>query len=98
MNMKSPLAPVATAVVITLGAVSATVARPEQFAARYLRDAVCVVARTRRQIRAKGFEGRGPEAMAAHLDHLAVLQILRKEVRAAQFDRRAKQQAVPPRV
>ncbi|MBK6940821.1 MAG: DEAD/DEAH box helicase [Planctomycetes bacterium] len=52
-------------------AVSATVARPETFAARYLHDAVCVVAQTRRSIRAKGFEGRGPEAMASHLDRLA---------------------------
>jgi len=52
-------------------AASATVDRPAELAARYLRDAELVLVPGLRRIRARGFDGRGPAAMAAHLDDLA---------------------------
>jgi ATP-dependent helicase Lhr and Lhr-like helicase len=52
-------------------AASATVDRPAELAARYLRDAELVLVPGLRHLRARAFDGRGPAAMAAHLDDLA---------------------------
>lgn len=52
-------------------AASATVDRPEELAARYLKKAEVVVVPGLRRLLARGLEGTSPEALGAHLDGLA---------------------------
>ena len=51
-------------------AASATVDRPEELGARYLADPALVVVPGARRLLGRGFDGRHPEAVRAHLDAL----------------------------